>query len=84
MPPAGQEGDLLQGGVRPEAGHEQGRLRHLVRPQHAVPVAGGAGMVSQRGVSVAPAESTPTRTPWGRISSASTREKPSSPYLDAV
>src|SRR6266540_3838023 len=48
------------------------------------PRSGGAGTASQSGVSVAPADRTPTLTPWGRISSASTREKPRSPYLVAV
>src|SRR5262245_39033543 len=45
---------------------------------------GAPGMPSQSGVSVAPAERTPTRMPWGRISSARTRENPRSPYLDTV
>src|SRR5215472_1939437 len=45
---------------------------------------GGLEIESQSGVSVAPAERTPARTPCGRISSASTRVKPSKPYFEAV
>ncbi len=45
---------------------------------------GAPGMPSQSGVSTAPAESTPTRTPVPRSSSARTRPSPSRPYLEAV
>src|SRR5262249_60077623 len=45
---------------------------------------GGAATASHSGVSVAPADRTPTRTPCERISSASTLERPRTPYLVAV